>query len=48
LSAIGRAGPAAKSVDQVYRLLGLVAVDLATEAGLEPSQAKAIANILAS
>ena len=48
LAAIKGAGLAAKSVEQVYRLLGLVAVDLASEAGLQPSDAEAIANILAT
>jgi predicted short-subunit dehydrogenase-like oxidoreductase (DUF2520 family) len=48
LAAINAAGPAAKRVDAVYRLLGLVAVDLATEAGLDPNRAQAITNILAT
>jgi predicted short-subunit dehydrogenase-like oxidoreductase (DUF2520 family) len=48
LAAIGAAGPAVKQVDAVYRLLGLVAVDLATEAGLDAGRAQAITNILAT
>lgn len=46
LAAIEGAGPIAEMVGSVYRLLGLVAVDLATEAGLEPSRAQAISTTL--
>lgn len=46
LAAIVAAGPSAKRLESVYRLLGLVAVELATEAGLEPSLAQPLTSIL--
>ncbi len=46
LAAIEAAGPLAETVGPVYRLLGLVAVDLATEAGLEPGRAQAMTTAL--
>lgn len=46
LAAIDAAGPVATRLKSVYQLLGLVAVELATEAGLEPSRAQAMTNIL--
>lgn len=48
LAAIRAAGPATERVESVYRLLGLVAVDLATESGLEPNLARALTTILSS
>jgi predicted short-subunit dehydrogenase-like oxidoreductase (DUF2520 family) len=48
LAAIRAAGPAVDRVESVYRLLGLVAVELATEAGLQPTNAQAITDILAT
>jgi predicted short-subunit dehydrogenase-like oxidoreductase (DUF2520 family) len=48
LAAIHAAGPALNRVESVYRLLGLVAVELATESGLQPNLAQAITNILAT
>jgi predicted short-subunit dehydrogenase-like oxidoreductase (DUF2520 family) len=46
LAAIATAGPGAKRLESVYVLLGLVAVDLATEAGLQRSRAEALTSVL--
>lgn len=46
LAAIDAAGPGATRLKSVYQVLGLVAVELATEAGVEPSRAHAITTIL--
>ncbi len=47
LSAIAEANPGGH-LDDVYRALGMVAVDLATEAGLDPARAAEIARSLAA
>jgi predicted short-subunit dehydrogenase-like oxidoreductase (DUF2520 family) len=46
LAAIAAAGPAAGRLESVYRVLGLVAVELAAEAGLEASRAQTLTALL--
>jgi len=46
LAAIDAAGSVANRLKSVYQLLGLVAVELATEAGLESSRAQTMTNML--
>lgn len=48
LAAIRGAGGVPERVESVYRLLGLVAVDMAVEAGLDPQSAHAMTTILST